>query len=70
MSRYIAKLGKVLVGRQDGTVTLHGGDHVASVLLTGPDTDPVYSAADDGHNIYIGCRDGTVRKYNFNKLLQ
>ena len=40
-----------------------------NVLLTGPDTDPVYSISDDGKNIYTGCRDGVVRKYELSDLM-
>ena len=62
--RYIPQLRAVAVARQDGTVSLDTGS--AAVLLTGPDTDPVYSLASDQHHLYTGCRDGVVRKYDIN----
>jgi len=69
--RYVIKLDRVLSGRQDGSVTIScsGGNNVQNVLLTGPDTDPVYSISDDGKNIYTGCRDGVVRKYELSDLM-
>ena len=62
--RYIPQLRAVAVARQDGSVSLDTG--AAAVLLTGPDTDPVYSLASDQHHLYTGCRDGVVRKYDIN----
>ena len=52
---------QVVTSRQDGSVTLYlaGG----RLELTGADTDPVYSLAEDGDDVFTACRDGRVRKY-------
>ena len=38
--------------------------------LTGADTDPVYSLAEDPHYVYTACRDGRVRKYDRAAILK
>jgi len=54
------------VARQDGSVTLHKGEK--RLDLTGSDTDPVYSLAQDNKWIYTACRDGSVRKYDVDAI--
>ena len=58
----------VVTSRQDGSVTLYlpGG----RLELTGADTDPVYSLAEDPHYVYTACRDGRVRKYDRAAILK
>ena len=65
------RLGSVMVGRQDGSVSLlrEPGDSRVMVMLSGPDMDPVYSIASDNNYIYTGCRDGLVRRYCLNNIV-
>lgn len=64
----------IFVGRTDGTCTyLPFKDSNRSpkrIQLTGPEYDPIYDIATDGHAIYTACRDGIIRKYNVTKPLQ
>ena len=59
---------EVVISRQDGSVTVYmaGG----RLELTGSDTDPVYCLAQDDRNVYTGCRDGAVRKYDMTDLVR
>jgi proteasomal ATPase-associated factor 1 len=41
-------------------------DNSCCLELTGPDCDPVYRAATDGHNVFTCCRDSVIRKYQLN----
>jgi len=66
--RYIAKLGSLVVGRQDGSVTVDSNSTDVRIILTGSDTDPIYSVSDDGTSIFTACRDGIVRKYDFKNI--
>ena len=52
---------QVVTSRQDGSVTLYLAGR--RLELTGADTDPVYSLAEDPDYVYTACRDGRVRKY-------
>ena len=65
------RLGSVMLGRQDGSVSLlrDPGDSRVKVMLSGPDMDPVYSIASDNNYIYTGCRDGLVRRYCLNNIV-
>ena len=60
-----------MVGRQDGSVTLVRQPEEAGVrvMLSGPDMDPVYSIASDSNYIYTGCRDGHIRRYCLNNIV-
>jgi len=62
--------GGVLVGRQDGSLTLHLFNSNTQLALSGPDNDGVTSLAKDGQYIYSASRDGAVRKYSRETLLQ
>ena len=66
--RYIDKLGSLVVGRQDGSVTVDSNHVDIRMVLTGSDTDPIYSLSDDGSSIFTACRDGIVRKYDFKNI--
>ena len=68
---YEERLGGVMVGRQDGSVTLVRQPEEAGVrvMLSGPDMDPVYSIASDSNYIYTGCRDGHIRRYCLNNIV-
>ena len=70
--RYHDQLARIIVSRQDGSVTCHSdlsGDN--SVLsLTGADLEPVYSVCvSDNGDVHTGSRDGRVRRYNCVSLM-
>lgn len=61
-----------VVGRQDGTCTvlsLQEAHKAVRVQLTGSDWDGIRDMAFNGKWIFAGCRDATVRKYDFNQIL-
>lgn len=60
-----------VVGRQDGTctvLTLDEGDSKIRVQLTGADCDGIRDLSFNGKWVFAGCRDSTVRKYDFNQI--
>ena len=69
--RYVERLGGVMLGRQDGSVSLvrQPGETGVRLMLSGPDMDPVYSIASDNNYIYTGCRDGHIRRYCLNNIV-
>ncbi|KPI95028.1 Proteasomal ATPase-associated factor 1 [Papilio xuthus] len=60
-----------VVGRQDGTCTVFSmnDSHIAiRVQLTGSDCDGIRDIAFNGKWILTACRDGNIRKYDYNQI--
>ncbi|XP_014356536.2 proteasomal ATPase-associated factor 1 [Papilio machaon] len=60
-----------VVGRQDGTCTVFSmnDSHIAiRVQLTGSDCDGIRDIAFNGKWILTACRDGKIRKYDYNQI--
>jgi proteasomal ATPase-associated factor 1 len=62
-----------LDSRADGTTTFRlqvsPEAESKSVVLTGPNFDPVYDLSSDGSNVFTCCRDGIIRKYPLENVL-
>jgi len=53
-----------IVGRKDGTATVHFVNTNTNIQLTGPDNDAVDGISSDQEYVYTASRDGSVRKYS------
>lgn len=60
----------VFISRADGSVEFMSSKATTKrISLTGPDFDPVYDMSFDGKHIYTCCRDGVVRMYIIENIL-
>lgn len=60
----------IFVSRADGTVLfLPVNGSSKRISLTGPNCDPIYDMAFNGKYIFTCCRDGVVRQYNIENVL-
>lgn len=60
-----------VLGRQDGictVISLQEAHNAIRVYLTGSDCDGIRDISSNGKWIFTGCRDGLIRKYDFNQV--
>lgn len=70
IAKFKSEMNKVIITTADGSCFIRDLNENSSVIeLTGPDCDHVYKAVCNQTHLYTCCRDGFIRKYELNHIL-